>query len=99
MIQAALDVWDALGSNAYGLSFRHRPRTAKGFIECRTWLVTYVLIATALVFAGVEVEDRTGAPWWLSLPVVAAWTGLVALLFRSTYRRRARVAGKELPYP
>lgn len=99
VIRAALDVWDALGSNAYGLTLRHRPRTARGFVEGRTWLITYILVIVGLVFAGAEVEDRHGAPWWSWLPVVAAWTGLVALLFRSTYRRRARVAGKELPYP
>lgn len=99
MIEAAQNVWDALGPNAYGLELGHRPETYKGFLEGRLWVTTYVLVVVALVFAGVEVDDRYGVPWWLSIPVIGAWTLVTALVFRSSYRRRARVAGTELPHP
>ncbi len=99
VIEAAQDVWEALGPNAYELEFRDRPRTYKGFLEGRLWINTYVLVIVALCFAGAAVDERYGVPWWLSVPVVfAAWTLVMALLFRSSYRRRERVASKELPH-
>ncbi|MBX9245826.1 hypothetical protein ICW40_13540 [Actinotalea ferrariae] len=98
VISAAQDVWDALGPNAFGLEFKHRPRTYGGFLEGRLWLNLYVLGCVALVVAGLVVRDRYGIPWWLSLGAVGCWTGLLWRRFTARYSKRARVADQELPH-
>jgi hypothetical protein len=98
VIGAAQDVWEALGPNAYGLHFKHRPRTYRGFVEGRNWMTIYVVGGMALIFGGIEADDRYGIPWWLAVPAIVAWTFLLLKAFRARFEAGARVAGKELPY-
>ncbi|GIG21964.1 hypothetical protein Cch01nite_26880 [Cellulomonas chitinilytica] len=98
VVDAALQTWEALGSNAYALQFKDRPGTYRGFVEGRAWSGISVLGGVAILLAGAEADDRYGIPWWLALPVVVGWGTLVWTVFRATYRRRERLAGTELPH-
>ncbi|KGM11899.1 IS5 family transposase [Cellulomonas carbonis] len=98
VIEAARAVWEALGPNAYALHFKHRPRTWRGFQEGRTWLQVGVLGCVALIFAAFITDERAGVPWWIWLPAVVGWPLLVWRIFIASYRRRARVGGRELPH-
>jgi hypothetical protein len=98
VIEAARAVWEALGPNAYALQFKHRPRTWRGFQEGRTWLQVGLLGCLGLMFAGVVADEHSAIAWWVWLPAVAAWPLLVWRIFRASYRRRARIGSKELPY-
>jgi hypothetical protein len=57
-----------------------------------------VLGGVAILLAGAAADDRFGIPWWLALPVVVGWGALVWRTFRASYRRRERIASKELPH-
>ena len=98
VIEAARAVWQALGPNAYALHFKHRPRTWRGFQEGRTWLQVGVLGCVALIFAAFITDERAGVLWWIWLPAVVGWPLLVWRIFSASYRRRARVGGRELPH-
>ena len=98
VVEAARGVWEALGPNAYALVFKHRPRTSRGFQEGRTWPAAGVFGCLALVVLAVLSDERSGIAWWVWLPAIVGWPLLVWRVFRTRYRRRARVGGKELPY-
>ena len=98
VIELAQDVWDALGSNSYGLEFLHRPRTYKGFFEGRTWLNLSVVPLVLLTILAIDGLIRSQGWWWLVAAVAIAWPVMVWRLFRSAYRRRDALAQRELPH-
>jgi hypothetical protein len=98
VIELALDVWDALGPNSYGLEFRLRRRTWRGFQEGRSWLQAGTLGTLALAVISIE-QASDGSGWWVAwAAAAAAWPLLVWRAFRRSYRRREAIARKELPY-
>jgi len=98
VIALALDVWDALGSNAYALAHQDRPRTDRGAVEGRAWLSWGVAGPVLLAVGSVEAASR-GSAWWVAFAAGAvAWPVLVWRAFRSSYRRREADARKELPH-
>ncbi|WP_143448844.1 hypothetical protein [Kineosporia sp. A_224] len=98
VVRRAHDVWEALGPNAYAVALRARPRTGRGFREGRDWAVAGTLVPVLMVIGALEVDARTGVPWWYWLPLVAAWPVLVLWLFDRRRRRLLRIGGAELPH-
>jgi len=98
VIDAARAVWESLGSNEYVLHLRERPRTYRGFTEQRNWFTAGIVGCAALALGAVTLDDRSGIPWWVWLPVIAAWPCLLWRWFRRSHRRRERIGGKELPH-
>lgn len=93
-VDAARAVWAALGEAEYFREFRSRPRTWRGSTGLRLW--TAAAAVPAGLMAGVGAESRV--PGWLVAAGVLAWVLVVALLFRRSYRRRARIPWAELPH-
>ncbi|GAA3812945.1 hypothetical protein GCM10022273_24610 [Cellulomonas soli] len=98
VVAGALDVWDALGANAYGLQFRDRPRTYKGFLEGRAWLQAAVLGPVAAVLGAVVAHEDGHGWWWLLVVAGLVWPCAVVVAFRASYRRREKSARAELPH-
>ncbi|KRE63385.1 hypothetical protein ASG78_00240 [Nostocoides sp. Soil756] len=98
VIEASRRVWEALGPNAYNVQFRARPRTWRGFIEGRSWLVVGVAGLVALVILTDEVNQRGGWYWLVVIPFLIAWPALLYMAFSRRYRRLEERGGKELPH-
>lgn len=98
VVELARDVWVALGANEYTLHLRLRPRTMRGFIESRLWGLAATIPPVLLGFAAVAAL-ASGHPWgWAVAGAAAAWPVVVLGLLRSSYRKRARIGGRELPH-
>lgn len=98
LIDLALQVWEALGSNEHAVWLLPRPRTYRGFLAGRAWLLLGILGPVGVGALAVAVQDRWEIPWWLRLPVIAGWPVLVLYWFRRWHVRRSRRGGKELPH-
>ena len=98
VIEASRRVWEALGPNAYGVQFKSRPQTWRGYLEGRGWLI---LGTAGLVVIGIladEVNQRWGWYWLLVLPLFIAWPALLYNAFSRRYRGLEERGGKELPH-
>lgn len=96
IIDAARDVWTALGPTLYGLHLtpQPRPKNYLGFLEGRLWLVAPIL-GWALI--GV-MTDSYGWPSGLTFLLVVAWPCVVLTAFVASVRARMKIPGKQLPH-
>lgn len=96
VIRAARRVWEALGVNEYARSVKGRPRTSKGFVEGRLWLVAGVAPTIPLVMAGVE--SPSGFQHAAFFTAGLLWPLLVLTAFRRRLNRLRRIGNAELPH-
>ena len=98
VIEASRRAWEALGPNAYAVQFHARPRTWRGFVEGRGWLVLGMAGLVGIAILADEVNRRWGWYWLCVLPLFIIWPTLLYLAFNRRYRHREQRGGKELPH-
>lgn len=96
VIQAARGVWEALGPNEYARFLKARPRTSRGFVEGRLWVVGGVAPTMLLIVSGIGVSGDLQRGTLVAAGVL--WPLLVVVAFRRRRRRLDRVGGAELPH-
>jgi hypothetical protein len=98
LVELAREVWVALGANEYALRLRERPRSSRGFVEGRMWGLATTIPPVLLGISAVALVT-SGNEWgWVVTCVAVTWPVVVLSLLRSTYRKRLRIGGRELPH-
>lgn len=97
VVRLARAVWEALGPHEYALRLVPRPRTWRGFLEGRAWVIAGALGFTLFALLAADPSQSAG-PWWLWLPAIAGWPVLVWHAFWARWAALERRPGREFPH-